>query len=209
MTIRRLGIFGGTFNPIHLGHLLLAERAREQYQLDQVWFIPTAIPPHKSSRDLVSGRERLTLLRLAIRGNPAFRASDLELQLGGVSYSIRTLEHLHRRYPRAKLFLLVGSDMLTVSWHRLDDIARLCTFLVAKRPASRPRASIRKDQAHRVVSAVPRTFIRAKPIDMPQLDLSSSAIRARVHRGTSIRYLVPEAVERYLATHRLYRGSRR
>lgn len=189
----RLGLFGGTFNPIHIGHLVLAESAREQCRLDQVWFVPTAIPPHKPARGMLEGRARLDLVRRAIRGNPSFWASDLELRLGGISYTLRTVTHIRQRHPAAKLFLIVGQDMLSVRWRGFDELRRLCTFVVAQRPES-PSA---------------RLFPGARRIAMPQLGISSSMIRERLRRGASIRYLVPDAVGRYLAAHRCYRGSGR
>lgn len=188
----RLGILGGTFNPVHLGHLLLAECAREQCALDQVWLMPTALPPHKSSRGLIDPRHRLAMVRLAIRGHPAFRASDLELQLGGVSYTIRTIRALRRRFPKTRLFYLVGADMLAVTWYQMGALRRLCTFVVADRPGGAVR---RRSGLRRIV--------------MPQVDLASSMIRERVRRGRSVRYLVPDAVARYIAAHGLYRGGRR
>jgi len=183
----RLGILGGTFNPIHLGHLLLAECARQQCRLDQVWFMPTASPPHKSSHRLLDGRRRLALIRLAIRGHPCFRASDLELRLGGVSYTIRTVQALHVLQPHAQLFFIIGSDMLKVRWYRFEALRRLCTFVVADRGSTiQSRRGIRR-------------------IVMPQVDISSSMIRQRVRQGRSVRYLVPDAVLGSLVRHRLYR----
>ena len=202
----RLGILGGTFNPIHLGHLVVAECAREQCALDQIRFIPTATPPHKAPRDLLDGAKRLALIRLAIRGHPSFRASDLELELGGISYTIRTVRLLHARYPRARLFLIVGSDMLQVPWVGLPALRRLCTFVVAPRrfdfshhPSNRPehRRRIGRDRLRRLP--------RMQRLVMPQVAISSSMIRARIRRGQSIRYLVPDAVARSIVHRRLYR----
>ena len=187
----RLGLFGGTFNPIHLGHLMLAERAREQCRLDQVWFLPTATPPHKASRELLCGADRLALVRLAVKGHPAFRASDLELRRGGVSYTIDTVLELRRRYPKAKLFLIVGADLLGERWHRLDELTRLCTFVVA------PRSD----------AAMPRRVPRMRRLRMPQIEISSSMIRRRLGQGKSIRYLVPDAVERAITRRRFYQRS--
>ena len=190
----RLGIFGGTFNPIHLGHLVLAEAAREVCWLDQVWFMPTATPPHKTIRGLIEGRHRLAMVRLAVRGHPAFHASDLELRRGGTSYTIDTMHAIRRRYPRAKLFVIVGSDMVGIRWYRMRELQRLCTFVVAQRPSA-PRRPVMLTGATR--------------ISMPALEISSSAIRDRVRRGQSVRYLVPEAVRRYLLRHRLYPHARK
>ena len=192
----RLGILGGTFNPIHTGHLLLAECAREQCALDRVLFVPAATPPHKAAPDLLDGRQRLALIRLAIRGHAAFQASDVELKLGGVSYTVRTLQALHARHPAAKLFFLVGSDMLRVPWHRWDDVKRLCTFIVADR-RSHPSRALKSGQ-----------FGKVQWLTMPQIEIASSTIRARIRQRRSIRYLVPDAVARYIATHRLFQRGR-
>jgi len=206
----RLGILGGTFNPIHLGHVVLAECAREQCALDEVWFIPTAIPPHKSSRGLLDGEVRLRLIRLAIRGHPAFRASDLELKLGGLSYTIRTVRLLRERFPKATLFLIVGSEMLTLPWYGLKELGRLCTFVVADRGSTSLATTLSKRRASkgRRVDGSPRPRARSIPkghrLSMPHIDISSSMIRARIRRGLSIRYLVADPVARYIARHRLY-----
>ena len=194
----RLGLFGGTFNPIHLGHLLLAESAREQCRLDQVWFMPTATPPHKASRELLDGAARLSLIRLALRGHAAFRASDLELRQGGVSYTIHTLRAIAGRHPDAQLFLIVGSDLLGVRWYAAEEIRRLCTIVVAERARSggSPRG---------LLSAPGRT----RRIVMPPIEISSSMIRARIRRGRSIRYMVPDAVATAIARRGWYRRGRR
>ena len=183
----KVGIFGGTFNPIHLGHLVLAESAREALSLERVVFIPNGQPPHKSSAGLLPGSVRLKLVQLAIRNHPAFVASDIELQRGGSSYTVDTMRRLSEQLPRARFFLLVGEDMLSVRWRAWSELKRLCTIAVAKRP----RAAGRKERG--VVH-----------IPMPLLQIDSTDIRARVAAGRSIRYLVPEAVARYIHAHRLY-----
>ena len=186
----RIGVFGGTFNPVHLGHLLLAETARDALQLDRVLFIPTRRPPHKRLPGLLDGTVRLRMVRLAIKDHPAFAASDLELQRSGPSYSIDTVTALRCALPDAKLFLLIGQDMLAVRWAAWNELKRLCTVAAVRRPGSR-RA--RMEQGIRW-------------LDMPPIDIASSDIRARVAAGRSIRYLVPAAVERYIRLHRLYRA---
>ena len=188
-TAIRLGIFGGTFNPIHWGHLVLAETARDLLGLDRVAFIPSNLPPHKSAKGLVPGRVRMELLQLAIRDHPAFVVSDIELQRREVSYSLDTVTALHRQLPAAKLFLLIGQDMLTVRWKGWDELKRLCTVVVAHRPGT----------------ARSRREAGLKRLAMPQLDISSSDIRARIKAGRSIRYLVPIPVERHIREHGLYR----
>ncbi len=184
----RLGIFGGTFNPIHVGHLLLAETARETLHLDRIVFIPTRQPPHKRAQDLLAGTERMALIQLAVREQPAFVASDIELQREGPSYSINTVKALHAQLPMAELFLLVGEDMLSVRWLAWDELKRLCTIVVAHRPATK----------------VAKRDAKLKWLAMPQVEISSSDIRQRIKEGRSIRYLVPSAVERYLRQHQLY-----
>ena len=184
----RIGIFGGTFNPVHVGHLLLADTARDVLALDRVLFVPTSQPPHKRAKDLLPGAVRLELLNLAIRDNPAFVASDIELQREGVSYSIDTVRTLHQQLPQAKLFLLLGQDMLGVEWLAWEEITRLCTVAAAGRPGTKP----------------PRRKAGVKWLSMPQLEISSSDIRARLKAGRSVRYLLPWAVERQIRQQHYY-----
>ena len=189
---RRLGVFGGTFNPIHVGHLLLAETAREALNLDRVLFVPTGRPPHKVSRDLPPGSMRLRLIQAALRGHPAFAASNLEIARPGRSYSLDTIRQLRARFPHARLFLLIGQDMLGVRWRGWEAIRRLCTVVVA----------------HRSGSARRRRPPHVTWLSMPQIDISSSEIRRRVRQGRYIRYLVMPAVESLMRRHRLYQGGR-
>ncbi len=184
----RIGIFGGTFNPIHYGHLVLAETARESLALDRVVLIPTRQPPHKSTRGLLPGSVRLELIQRAIRDNAAFVASDIELQRPDVSYSIETVRALRAQLPDAKLFLLIGEDMLGVRWLGWDELTRLCTVVVA----------------HRAGQKKSRQKTKVKWLPMPVLDISSSDIRARLRAGRSIRYLVPPSVEHHIRHHHLY-----
>ena len=183
----KIGIFGGTFNPIHTGHLLLAETAREQLKLGRVLFVPCAQPPHKMAKALLPGAVRLHLIRLAIRGNPAFVASNLELKRRGPSYTIDTVRAIHAKWPKAALFLLIGQDMLSVRWMAWSELKRRCTIAVVKRPDVN----------------VPRRERGLLWLSMPQVDIASSEIRARLRAGRSIRYLVHAAVERYLRARRL------
>ncbi|MBI4340788.1 MAG: nicotinate-nucleotide adenylyltransferase [Candidatus Omnitrophica bacterium] len=185
----RIGIFGGSFNPIHYGHLLLAETAREALVLDRVAFIPAHIPPHKTSKSLLPAEVRYELVQLAIRDQPAFVASDIELQRHGPSYSIETVKVLHQQVPQAKLFLIIGQDMLAVKWAAWNEITRLCTVAAARRPGSK------KSGRHAGI----------KWLEMPQMEISSTGIRKRIAAGRSIRYLVPPAVERFIRERGLYR----
>src|SRR3989338_7410772 len=136
----RFGILGGAFNPIPWGHLLLAETARDVLTLDRVLFIPARQPPHKSAKGLLPGPVRYEMVQLAIRDHPAFVASDIELQRDDVSYSLETVKILSRQLPAAKLFLVIGQDMLSVKWKGWEEITSLCTLVVAHRPgAATPR----------------------------------------------------------------------
>ena len=205
----RIGIFGGSFNPIHLGHLLLAETARETLALDRVVFIPTHLPPHKSSAGLLPGAARLELIQAAIQGHPAFVASDIELQRRGASYSIDTVRALRQQLPRAKLFLLVGQDMLSVKWKDWNELTRLCTVVAAARPGSRALGSARHFLAtprRGAPGSVSRERLRfkVKTLDMPQVDIASSDIRKRLQAGRSIRYLVPPVVHRLIRQRGFY-----
>ena len=194
--MRRIGLFGGTFDPPHAGHLALAECAREQLRLDQVLFVPAGSPPHKRGQRRSSASARVAMTRLAVRGNPAFRVSTLEVRRRGPSLTLDTLRHLRATHPKARLFLLMGADSLDDfrSWHEPEAIAALATLAVARRPGA----------ARRARSATPRAW-RVVHLGNPGLELSSSDVRARVRAGRSVRYLVPDAVAGYVARHRLYR----
>lgn len=201
-----LGIMGGSFDPIHLGHLVIAERAVEALRLDRVLFIPCAVPPHKDAAGLTPGRHRLAMVRLAVRGNPRFRASDMELRRGGVSYTVETLERLRAVHgPRARLWFIIGADSLweLSTWREYRRLLGLCTVVTAGRPGS-------DTQTWRGAGAFSRAeaaALKAHFFDAPLIDISSTEIRRRRRAGLSIRYLVPEAVERYIAAHGLYRRA--
>ena len=195
----KIGLFGGTFNPIHTGHLILAETARETFGLDRVLFIPANLPPHKVTRDLAPGLLRLKLIQLAIRDHAAFAASDIELHRSGVSYTIETVRALRKQLPDATLFLIIGEDMLAVRWLAWDALKRACTIVVAHRSGKPARRSLG------VGGKAIRRETGLKWLEMPRLDISSSDVRSRIGSGRSIRYLTPAAVERYIRQHRLYR----
>lgn len=186
----RIGIFGGSFNPVHVGHLVVAERVAEALHLDRVLFIPTARTPLKEGGDLASPRHRWAMLRLALRGHPRFRAWDLEIRRGGVSYTVDTLRELRRRL-KADLFLIVGADAMDLfpRWKAPGEVRRLATLVVATRPGHRPR----------------RRMPKMIMVRVPLLEISGTEIRDRLRRGRSVRHLVPEAVERYLLRKRPYR----
>jgi nicotinate-nucleotide adenylyltransferase len=194
--MRRIGLFGGTFDPPHLGHLVLAEWARVRLRLDQVVFMPAGTPPHKRGRRLTDAVDRLAMTRLAVRGNPAFVVSAFEARRAGPSFTVDTLRHLHARRPGARFYLLMGLDSLEdfPGWHRPGEIARLATLVVATRPGPAgpaPRAPV-------------PARLRVIRLDNPPVAISSSALRARARTGRSLRYLVPDAVAAYVERRGLY-----
>jgi len=157
----RLGIFGGTFDPVHFGHLLLAESCREQAALDAVWFLPTAVPPHKRGRELTLVERRVEMLELAIAGHEAFSVSRYEAERGGVNYTADTLAHLRDEDPRRELFFLMGADMLAdlPTWHEPDRVCTLATLVVVQRPGAGP---VDFDRVHSVAGEEARTLLRAE-----------------------------------------------
>jgi nicotinate-nucleotide adenylyltransferase len=198
---KRIGILGGTFNPIHLGHLLVAQDALEQMALDRVKFIPSATPPHKTAEVLASERDRLQMIRLAIRGNDRFEVDDIEIRRGGKSYSVDTLVELRRRDPKADFYFIIGADSLRELhlWREAQRVVRLCTFVTVPRPGfeARPVVDRRLDAASR--KRLRQHVLRGHPCD-----IASREIRSRVASGRSIRYLVPDAVTEYIRRQRLY-----
>ncbi|TMQ71791.1 MAG: nicotinate-nucleotide adenylyltransferase [Candidatus Eisenbacteria bacterium] len=195
--MRRIGLFGGTFDPPHLGHLALAEHARDRLRLDEVRFVPAGQPPHKRGATIAKAAARLAMTRRAVRGNPAFTVSTLEIRRGGPSFTVATLRAVAAERPRARLYLLIGADSLDdfATWHEPEAILRLATLVVAGRPGA--------GAAPRVRGPARRGGIVR--LDNAEIALSSSLVRARVRAGRSVRYLVPDAVAAYIARHRLYR----
>jgi len=198
---RKIGILGGTFNPIHLGHLLTAQDALEQLGLERVIFIPSATPPHKVVDKLASGRDRLRMIRLAIHGQHRFDVDDLEIERGGKSYSVDTLTELRRRHPRAALYFIIGADSLRELhlWREVRRLVTLCTFVTVPRPGFEPKPVVdpRLDPAT-------RRRLRQQVLRGHACAIASRDIRARVASRRSIRYLVPDAVREYIRRRRLY-----
>ncbi len=186
-----LGILGGSFNPVHLGHLILAQEAKAALGLEKVLFIPCALPPHKSQEDLLDAAHRLKMVALAIEGDPSFEACDIEIRRGGVSYSVETLRALHQQMPSASFYFLIGSDALAglSAWREIETLFRLCHFAVAERPKF-------------PLGPLPPGLLR---FPMPEVAIASQEIRQRLRENRSVRYLVPEAVRDYLERNHLYR----
>jgi nicotinate-nucleotide adenylyltransferase len=194
----RIALFGGTFDPIHWGHLILAESAREAFHLDRVLFVPSGIPPHKAP-PRASAQHRLAMIRRAIASSPAFQVSDWEIRQHRTVYSYETIAHFRQTSSRQELFFIVGSDSIQAIdfWRGGRSLLGQCTFLVVERPGV----------PWRTLPATVRRKVRHVPA--PAIPLASHAIRARIRQGRSIRYRVAEPVERYIRLHRLYRTRSR
>ena len=199
----RLGLYGGTFDPIHFGHLLLAETCRESASLDEIWFIPNARSPHKQHVSMRQPQHRIQMLQLAIGGHASFRVWTREVDRGGLSFTVETLEEIHASHPDDQLFLLMGADSLVdfPRWKQPQRICQLCTPLVVRRPNSPPPdISLIVDW----LDEASREFIQRDPVTMPMIDISSTDLRKRQEQGKSIRYRTPRAVEKYIETQGLY-----
>lgn len=204
----RIGVFGGSFDPVHIGHLLAAECCREQAGLDRVLFVPAAIQPHKQHRQLASGQHRMEMLALATGGHGAFAVSSDELDRGGVSYTVDTLERLKARHPGDELLLILGPDAFLglPTWREPKRILELAGIVAVERESlddfsgTVSRAALEpllgRDRLDRVI---------AERVRLPAIGIRASDLRAAVAAGKSIRYRTPRAVEQYIAAQGLYR----
>jgi nicotinate-nucleotide adenylyltransferase len=186
----RIGIYGGTFNPVHHGHLILARQALEEFKLDRLIFVPAAESPFKIQNHTAPAGDRLAMLQLAIAGEDRFSVDPLEIERGGVSYSIDTVKIFRSRDPKAELFFLVGednADRLT-EWHRFEELKKLACFVVLSRSEDFESSEY--------------------PVVQRRIEISSTEIRNRVAKQESITYLVPESVKHYIEQHQLYQGER-
>lgn len=188
---RRIGIYGGTFNPVHNAHLLVADQVGHALRLDQVKLMPDAIPPHVDHKTAVAADLRLAMLKLAVADNPLLGIEDYELRRGGVSYTYQTMKHLIDQHPDTDYYFIIGGDMVDYldKWFRIADLVKLPRFhFVGVR---RPHA---KNETNYPVVWV----------DIPEVDISSSDIRSRIRRGQSVNYLLPAKVATFIKEHHLY-----
>ena len=188
----RFGVFGGTFDPPHIGHLVAAQDALTVLNLDRVILVPAAVPPHKLDRTLTSAGTRLELIRAAVTDDARFEIDDIELRRAGPSWTVDTLREFRARWPEARLHLLVGMDQFAdfASWRDPEEIARLAQIAVLSRAGAAALAGA-----------------NAIPVAVTRIDITSTEIRRRVADGLPIRYLVPAAVESLIARYGLYRGE--
>lgn len=200
----RLGIFGGTFNPVHIGHLVAAQDAAEAFDLTRVLFVPCANPPHKPAPQLAPAAHRMAMLEAALEGSLLFEVCDLEVRRGGANYSVDTVRELARRHPDADLFFIIGADTLPElhSWKSAGELMEMCSFITIARPgASTPSAA-----ELQLPEPWPEKLL-ANIIAAHQVDVSSSDIRYRVAEGLRISYLTPPGVEMHIAEHYLYNND--
>jgi nicotinate-nucleotide adenylyltransferase len=200
----RIGIFGGTFDPVHMGHLILAEQCRAQAQLDQVWFVPNALPPHKAS-GVTRFEQRCEMIELAIAGHGAFRVDRIEQERSEPSFTAITLQRLHERHPGTEFSLLLGSDCLPdlPGWYEPRRVIELASLVVVPRPGVMLWTAERLARAMGVeVSAVRLRFVAC-----PMIEIASRELRRAMADGMSIRYMVPRSVEEYIHDRKLYTVS--
>lgn len=200
----RLGIFGGTFDPVHFGHLLLAEQCREQCALDEVWFLPAGLPPHKPARAVASGPARAEMLELAIAGHAQFRVDRREIKKTTPAWTVETLTELQAEDPARELYFLMGADSLHdfPTWREPARILELATLAVVNRGDAPPPDT---EPVARLFG--PSAIERIRLVTMPAVDLSASDIRQRIGAAESIRYMTPRAVECYIESHRPYAAA--
>ena len=200
----KIGIMGGTFDPIHLGHLATAEAVRESFFLDEILFIPAARPPHKLGRLVTDEHHRLQMTILATRSNKFFRVSDMELRRTGLSYTLDTMNELHETFGRAtELFFIIGADSLAdlKKWHAARELVAKCHFIATTRQG----VDVDFSAVEKFFGAAANEHILR--VTTPGLEISSTDIREKILRGRSIKYLVPEAVEEYILREKLYCGG--
>ena len=192
--MKRIALFGGTFNPIHLGHLIGAQIACDSLKLDKVIFIPCFLPPHKTERDLASSTNRLKMVKLAITSNKKFVFSDFEIRQRQKSFSIDTARYFRKKFSaQTKIFLIIGEDNYTTlnAWKKIDELKKLVTFVVLNRLSQR---------------GVPfKGSNHFKFIKMPMIEISSSLIRQNINERKPIQYMVPDKVQTYIEKNKLYR----
>lgn len=201
---RRVGMLGGTFDPVHYGHLAVAEDCRAQLGLDEVLFVPAGGPPHKQGRAISPARDRLAMVELAIADNPRFRLSRIDVERPGLSYSVDTVQTLQARLgPEARIFFIIGADSLAdlPRWRDPDRLAALCQIVAVNRPGYPMLDLVTLEEA------IPDARRRIIQLATPGVDVSATQLRQRVAEGRPIRYLVPDAVRAYIQEHRLYRSA--
>lgn len=197
---KRVGIFGGTFDPIHMGHLIVAETIMDEFHLDKVVFIPAAVPPHKLDKQISPAKHRYMMTMLATCSNPRFQVSDMEMHRQGPSYSRDTLAQLIEEHGSdTEFYFIVGADSVENlhTWNRIDELLTMCHFIGASRPGCMP-------DMEKIAQRFGPLAEKIHCLETPELEISSTEIRHRVGQKRTIRYIVPETVEQYIYKEKLY-----
>ncbi|QGQ95674.1 nicotinate-nucleotide adenylyltransferase [Paenibacillus psychroresistens] len=192
----KIGIMGGTFDPIHLGHMIAAESAREAAGLDEVWFIPTFIPPHKQNLPQASAEQRLAMVQLAVSDHPNFRAVDYELERGGASYTVDTVKVLRQLHPELSFYYIIGADMVMYlpKWVRIEEIMESVSFIGLQRPGFEVN----------LTELPAKLAAKVQLVEMPLIEISSTYIREKMRLRQSVKYLVCEKLRIYMEANQLY-----
>lgn len=203
----KIGIMGGTFDPIHRGHLLLGRQALNEYQLDQVWYMPSGQPPHKKDHGIAGAKDRLAMVELAIRHDSDFVLSTFETSREGNTYTAQTLKLLNEKYPKHQFFFIIGADSLyeIECWYHPEMVMELAVLLVAEREYSHRHEPIDSQIAY----LKERYHGNIEKLHCQEMNVSSQEIRSMVQKGYPIHQWVPEEVEQYIISHRLYQETSR
>jgi nicotinate-nucleotide adenylyltransferase len=199
LSIKKLGIFGGTFNPPHLGHLILAETAAEDLNLERIFFVPAGKPPHKTNKPLAEPEHRLTMVKLTAAYNSRFAVSGVDMDRPGPHYATDMVRIFQNHYPDAEMFFLMGSDSLRdlLSWHAPDQLISMTSLVVMQRPAIYPDLAMLSRE-------LPGLLAKVHFLDAPEIEISSTVIVERLKKKQSVRYQVLDSVLTYLTEHKLY-----
>lgn len=187
--MKKVGILGGTYNPPHIGHLIIANEVKHALQLDEVRLMPTALPPHKNADHEVTKEQRLEMVKLSVAGTPGLTVSSFEVDKGGVSYTFDTMRRLREEEPDTEFYFIIGGDMIDQldTWHRIDELVELITFVGVNRPGWKSE-----------------TDYPVYLVEIPEIDLSSTMLRKRFKAGGSVTFLMPESVEMFIREEGLY-----
>lgn len=197
----KIGLFGGTFNPIHTGHLIISEYIRANFPLDKVIFIPSGDPPHKDKKELIEASHRFEMTKLAIKSNPYFEVSDIELKRKGKSYSTDTIDQLKSIMPKDELYFIIGGDILDelINWKDIKGIFKKINFILIGRDGVEDNKILKKIDEYKEEYNAMIYYMKG-----PEIDISSTLIRELIEDEKSIKYLVPKEVEEYIIDHKLY-----
>jgi nicotinate-nucleotide adenylyltransferase len=201
-SMKSIGIMGGTFNPIHIGHLIAAEEVSDKMNLDKVIFIPVGNPPHKEDKIIADSKHRLEMVKLATKNNSKFFVSEIEINRDGITFTYDTLIELHKIYKETKIYFIIGFDTLKDidTWKRIDDVCKLCSFIVVN------RNNISKEMSNEIEKKKGKYKCDIHVVDIPNIEVSSTNIRERISLKRSIKYIVTEKVSEYIYNIGLYRS---